>query len=221
MNFVKMPRVAKKPQYQAFNDRPNCFGRFQNHPHQLVDWWQPDYRLMLEVGAGQAEVSVYFATKNPDWQVLALDKKSDRLGKAARDCRLSNLAFLQTDLDQLPDFLDLSQNVDLIWLAFPDPFNRTRQAKHRLTAPRRLQILSQLLKPGGRLRLKTDNDQFLSDTCQALTKGAWQITALNYDLESGTMSDSDVLTITTYEQRFRQAGQTIKYLEARPTHLRV
>lgn len=217
--FIEMSRVAKKPQFEAFNQRPDCFGRFTKHDYKLADW-RKDCPLMLEIGAGKAEISVAFAQNNPDWQVIALDKKSDRLGKAARCNKAPNLVFLQASCQDLDQYLKEKQ-VDLIWLAFPDPFPKDSQAKHRLTTPEHLEIYAQLLRAGGQLRFKTDSDQLFDYSRQTLQDQGWQITALNYDLKFGTMYPDDVLVVTTYEQRFRQANQPIHYLQAVYNHLRV
>ena len=211
-----MGRVAKKPQQEAFNRNPNCFGRFQEHDFSLVQWRDESRALMLEIGAGTAAISLNFARTHPDWQIIALDRKSDRLNKAARCQKLENLAFLHADLDNLKDYIDLKHQTDLIWLAFPDPFPKKHQSKHRLTHPDKLAIYKDLLIPRGLIRFKTDNaqlfayslDLFLNDPDLEVLKIVDNLKRSGYGEES-----EDVQVLTNYEKRFLEAGSSIHYLE--------
>ena len=210
-----MAREAKIPQYKEFNRRVNCFGPHQQHEQQLATWRQPTKSLMAEIGAGRAAISVEFARDNPNWQVLAVDLKSDRLNKAARDNPPSNLAFLQTHVDQLGEYANLAGQVSLLWLAFPDPQQAQRQLKHRLLSPARLDLCQQLLAAGGRLRLKTDHAGFFADSRQLIDSNpAWTLTDVVFDLKPEDDYPADVLTPTAYESRFRKQGLPIYYLEA-------
>ena len=212
-----MARIAKKPQFEAFNQLNNCYGKWQKHKGSLDDWRQLDKALMLEVGAGTAKISQSFSRHNPNWQVIALDQRSERLYKAARFTDLDNLIFLQTDLKDLEQFIDLSQQVDLLWLGFPDPYPNSRQAKHRLTSSRHIDILSQLLKSQARLRLKTDDlnfynysrDMFENRSDFRICQQESDLSADRYEIYS-----VDVQTITDYEYRFLDQQRPICYLEA-------
>ena len=112
---------------------------------------------MLEIGAGTAAIAAGFSLDNPGWQVIAVDRKSDRLNKAARRELSENLVFLQAELQDLPEMVDLKSQAGLIWLAFPDPYPGKRRAKKRLTHPANLRICKGLLAPAGRIRFKTDD----------------------------------------------------------------
>ena len=211
-----MAREPKTPQYDEFNQRTNCFGPRQQHNCNLADWRQPDRPLMVEIGAGRARIAVDFARANPDWQVLAVDLKSDRLNKAAREDPSANLALLQSHVDHLDDYLDLAGQVSLIWLAFPDPQVANRQLKHRLLSPPRLDLWRQLLIAGGDLRLKTDHQGVFVDSRQLLdNRPDWQITACVEKLDVAGDHPADVSTQTAYEAKFRAQGRPIYYLSAR------
>ncbi len=216
-----MAREPKTPQYNEFNRRNNCFGPRQQHDHNLANWRQPNRPLMVEIGAGRARISLEFARANPDWQVLAVDLKSDRLNKAARKNSPTNLAFLQSHVDRLDDHLDLAGQASLIWLAFPDPQAANRQLKHRLLSPARLDLWQRLLVVDGSLRLKTDHAGFFSDSRRLIdSRPDWQITACVDNLDLDGDYPVDVLTSTAYETKFRAQARSIHYLEARfePSH---
>ena len=210
-----MSRVAKLPQYAAFNDLANCYGRFQSHQQRLDDWLG-DQQLMLEVGAGKADLSLTFAKNNPDWQVIALDRKSDRLFKAARATKLTNLAFLQTDLGNLDDLVDFTGRVDLLWLTFPDPYPKKRDIKHRLSQPAFMAIYHKLLVSGGLLRLKTDHHQLFEYSQQVIEADPqFSIAKRSLNLHQELDLPQDATTLTTYEKQFLADKKPIYYLEVR------
>ena len=76
--------------------------------------------------------------------------------KKALENNLTNAAFLRTQIEMLPNYFAANE-VDEIWITFPDPQLRTSKAKRRLTHPRFLRLYQQVLKPGGFLHLKTDS----------------------------------------------------------------
>ena len=210
-----MGRASKLAQYKIFESLPNCYGRHQKEPASLVDWRQPRSRLLVEVGAGRAEISLFVAQNWPDWQALAVDIKGDRLQKTAKNSLdWPNLAFLESHLDYIGDFLDLQGQADLIWLPFLDPYPKTRQAKHRLTSPDRLQFLGSLLKPDGRLRLKTDQRPLFDFSCQSLVENGFILEEISYNLDSREKVPTEALAVTNYEKRYRQLGRSICYLQA-------
>ena len=204
-----MTRVAKKPQFAAFNKGFNCFGRYQEHDLSLSDWRRPDMSLMLEVGAGSAQLSLNFSLEHPDWQVLALDRKSDRLYKVARRNSNENLAFLQADLDALAEYINLREQVELLWLAFPDPQPGKRREKHRLTHPERLDLYRILLTEEGRVRLKTDDTAFFEYSLTNFQNHPeFVITQLIGDLlQTGYQNHpNDVATLTKSRAAFSRVG---------------
>ncbi len=95
-----MARNPKTPQFDVFNHRNNCFGRYQVH-NMTLDEWLDGSPILLEVGAGEAAVALAYARLHLDHQVIALDQKADRLSKAARfaaDEDLHNIAFIHSDI---------------------------------------------------------------------------------------------------------------------------
>ncbi len=54
--------------------------------------------------------------------------------------------------------ITLQQNeVEEIWITFPDPQLRVSKAKKRLTHPKFLRLYQEILKPGAKIHLKTDS----------------------------------------------------------------
>jgi tRNA (guanine-N7-)-methyltransferase len=60
--------------------------------------------------------------------------------------------------------------VDEIWITFPDPQPQLSREKKRLTSPRFLDKYRVLLKPGGCVNLKTDNDGLHAYTAEKIAE---------------------------------------------------
>jgi len=69
---------------------------------------------------------------------------------------LYNVAFLRTQIDQVNEYFSKDE-VDEIWITFPDPQLRKSKAKKRLIHPKFLRLYKQFLTPGGYIHLKTDS----------------------------------------------------------------
>jgi tRNA (guanine-N7-)-methyltransferase len=90
---------------------------------------------------------------------IGIDIKGNRIwvgAKKALENKLHNVAFLRTQIDQVNEYF-LKDEVDEIWITFPDPQLRKSKAKKRLTHPKFLRLYQQFLKQGGYIHLKTDS----------------------------------------------------------------
>lgn len=135
----------------------------QEYPVGMQGQWQPFFKnqhpITLELACGRGEYAIGLAKLFPDQNFIGVDVKGNRMyigAKKALDESLSNVAFLRTQIEMLPDYFAPAE-VDQIWITFPDPQLRTSKAKKRLTHPRFLRLYQQVLKPGGCIHLKTDS----------------------------------------------------------------
>lgn len=207
-NKLFIARKRKKWKFAHFNDWPNCFQAEQVTPRLWTDYFKSDKPLVVEVGAGTADLSVGMAQLYPRQHYVAVDIKSDRLytgAKYALEKKINNIAFVRASLDGITE-LFAPQSIGELWITFPDPFPRKRQAKHRLTHPNFLQKYRSLLATNGVIRFKTDNRQLFLWSLEQIVGLQATITKLSFDLHK---SDSPGLfKVTTYYERKFQA-QTI------------
>jgi tRNA (guanine-N7-)-methyltransferase len=115
--------------------------------------------VTLELACGKGEYALGLGNLYPEKNFIGVDLKGNRLwagAKKATQQQLKNVCFLRTLIDKLPDYFAPGE-VEEIWITFPDPQLRTSRAKKRLTHPKFLRIYQQVLKPGGKLHLKTDS----------------------------------------------------------------
>ena len=86
---------------------------------------------------------------------------------------------------------------------FPDPWPKKRHAHHRLLQPKFLNMLCQVLKPGARLHLVTD-DLF---TCQALYQSAQELSPITQPSEIQSLDER--YGDSYFENLWRTLGRSI------------
>ena len=172
--------------------------------------------IVLELACGKGEYTIGLAQAFPDTNFIGIDIKGDRIARGSRAAQalgLSNVAFLRTDINFLQEFF-LENEVNEIWITFPDPQPRPRQEKHRLTHPRFLSIYKQVLVAGGTLHLKTDNPELFSYSLEQVKPVS---SSLQYttDLYNSPLNQIHIGIKTKYEQLFFDKGFTINYLQCK------
>lgn len=200
-------RKRKKWKFAHFAAFENCFELHEVQPGQ---WGQP---LIVELGAGTADLTLALARQQPDEQFVAVDVKADRLykgAKAALEQPLTNVAFVRAPAERLAEVFAPGSITEL-WLTFPDPFPRTRQAKHRLTHPAFLRIYQPLLAPGGMVRFKTDSRALFTWSLEQIVAEGWDIRELSFDLHHSKLPAEYKLT-TTFERKFMAQDLPMHYV---------
>ena len=122
------------------------------------------------------------------------------------------MAFLRIQIENIASFFGPDE-VDEIWITFPDPHLRERDDQKRLTSHRFLNLYRQFLKPNGFVNLKTDS-RFLYDfTLEVIQDQNLPIKIQTEHLYQSEYAD-DVLSIkTTYEKIWLKEGLNICYLK--------
>lgn len=174
--------------------------------------------IVLELGCGKGEYTVGLAQRNPDKNYIGVDIKGARFwrgAKSALEQGLDHVAFLRTQIE-LVDQLFGENEVDEIWVTFPDPQIKYKRTKHRLTNPVFLQKYKQILKPQGMVHLKTDSEYMHGYTLGLLQGLGHEICYANHDVYRNEGSPSEVLEIQTfYENQYLEAGKPITYIQFR------
>ncbi|MEM8846015.1 MAG: tRNA (guanosine(46)-N7)-methyltransferase TrmB [Bacteroidota bacterium] len=184
------------------------------------DFFKNANPLVLELGCGKGEYSVGLAQRNPDKNYIGIDIKGARFwrgAKSALEIDLSNVAFLRTQIE-LVDYLFAENEVDEIWITFPDPQIKYKRTKHRMTNPVFLNKYNQILKPHGSIHLKTDSEFLHGYTLGILQGLGHEILYSNHDVYKNEGSPEEVLEIQTfYENQYLEKGKPITYLQFRFT----
>lgn len=182
-----------------------------------------DNPIVLELGCGRGEYSVGLGKHFPDKNFIGFDIKGARIWKGAKQAleqHLKNVFFVRTRIDFITSFFDENE-VDEIWITFPDPQPQESRERKRLTAPMFMERYKQFLKPGGIIHLKTDNEGFFRYTLDEIKRNNYQLIEHTFDLYGERIDDLDektqeILSIKTYyENLFSAQGHKIHYLKFR------
>ena len=174
-----------------------------------------DKPIVLELGCGKGEYSVYLAQEYPEKNFVGIDIKGARFwagAKQALEQNIQNVAFLRTQIE-LVDLAFGENEVDEIWITFPDPQIKYKRSKHRLTHPDFLARYKKILKPGGFVHLKTDSEYLHGYTLGLLQGMDIEVDYAHHDVYNNAYSPKHVTAIQTYyETLFRDQGKSITYL---------
>lgn len=180
---------------------------------ELDSWFEKEQPLYLEIGCGKGKFACEFAARNPEINVLAVEKTANVIVSAcekAKEMGLQNLKFIKGGAEYLPKYLK-EHSVDRIFLNFSCPFPKAAYATHRLTHNRFLKIYKQLLKKGAEIHQKTDNMHFFEFSLESFSRAGFSLKNVSLDLHnSGYEGNIE----TEYEHRFASMGMPIYRLEA-------
>ena len=168
--------------------------------------------IHLEIGCGKGDFAVGMSAKYPEYNFIAMERVPDvaciALEKAMADAenRPDNLRFIIGDAQTLNERI-LPHTVDCIYLNFSDPWPKKGYAKRRLTHAGFLELYRTLLRPGGMLKLKTDNEGLFDFSLEQFVLCGLQIEWQTRDLHHSELAENNVMT--EYERHFSELGQVI------------
>jgi tRNA (guanine-N7-)-methyltransferase len=173
--------------------------------------------IVLELGCGKGEYTLGLADKYPQKNFIGVDIKGNRIWRGAKtvlENKIDNAAFLRTRIDFIESCF-LKDEVDEIWITFPDPQPQKSRIRKRLTSPVFLNRYKNILKPGGLIHLKTDNRPLWEYTTEVIVENNYKLVCATDNLYNNPLAVfSEAASIQThYEALFKSKGFTICYLE--------
>lgn len=175
--------------------------------------------IVLELGCGKGEYTLALARKNPDVNYIGIDIKGARFWRGAKTAlaeNLANVAFLRIQIE-LIDYCFAENEIDEIWITFPDPQIKFKRTKHRLTNLDFLRKYHGILKKDGCIHLKTDSEFLHGYTLGLLEAGGHDVLYSHHHIYSNMYAPEDVVrTQTFYEKQFLEQEKPITYIKFRP-----
>ncbi len=172
--------------------------------------------LVLELGCGKGEYSVALAKKYPNKNFIGIDIKGARFWRGAKTAieeAIPNVAFLRTQIE-LIDHAFGENEVDEIWITFPDPQIKYKRTKHRMTNATFLKRYKKILKPEGVVNLKTDSEFMHGYTLGLLHGAGHEVLYANHNVYKQEGSPEEVTGIQTYyESQYLKQDKPITYIK--------
>ena len=205
--IAQLPNVIQ-PLYKDLDIDYKFKGRWAN------GYFKNGQPLVLELGCGKGEYVLHLAQKYPKKNFIGLDIKGARLwagGNAALEKKLPNVAFVRADVSRITSLFD-NDEVNEIWITFPDPQPKKKQIKKRLTNPAFIKKYQRFLEEDGIIHLKTDNAGFFTYTLEVIEQMGCRLIQCTSDLYAKEV-DETLAVKTYYETKFLTLGSTICYLQ--------
>jgi tRNA (guanine-N7-)-methyltransferase len=219
--------VGSKNKLKRFKENETFNNVFQPTRSDLVEgsyelkgnWRQQFFNnnnpLVLELGCGKGEYSVELAKKYPDKNFIGIDIKGARFWRGAKTAieeNIKNVAFLRTQIE-LIEFAFDENEVDEIWITFPDPQIKYKRTKHRMTNSEFLKRYKKVLKPEGIINLKTDSEFMHGYTLGLLHGEGHNVLYANHNVYKQEGSPEEVTSIQTfYESQYLEQNKPITYI---------
>lgn len=198
----KSTDIYRLPENERY-DVQNLKGLFNN-----------DNPVELEIGCGKGTFITTKAERNPDINYIGveiIDNVIISAAETAKQKNLPNVKFFNCGAEIL-QYLLPKNSISNIYLNFSCPYPKKQYENHRLTYSYFLEIYKFLLKDGGLIYQKTDNDGFFEFSKQSFVDNGFEIFNVTDDLYANLPSDN---IATEYETKFASEGKNIHALTAR------
>ena len=158
---------------------------------------------VLEIGPGKGEFLLNQASTQPHLQFVGLEIKKgrfERIAKKAEKLELKNLYMVRGDARECLPRLFRPSTFEKIYILFPDPWPKSRHAKHRLLKPRLINHLGELLKEKGEVYSATDAGFYSEQIVESFAEAG------GFNCEAITS-----LYPTYFETKWKAMGRKINY----------
>lgn len=169
--------------------------------------------IYLEIGCGKGKFISTLSFYYPQGNYIGIEGNETVALRALE--RITNLE-LET-IKIIPEFIRDPEDwfdegeVAGIYLNFSDPWPKERHSKRRLTSENYFNGYKKILKAGGTIEIKTDNNILFDFTLDTVRKMKFEIMELSRDLHKSNLLAREC--ITEYEENFSNQGLAINYLK--------
>lgn len=158
--------------------------------------------IYIEIGMGKGKFILENALKNKNINYIGIEKFDSAISRAIKkidNYDINNLKLIRMDAEDLESVF--SNEIDLLYLNFSDPWPKDRHEKRRLTHEHFLKIYDKILKNKVIIQ-KTDNRKLFEYSVSSLIKYGYIIDEISLDLHK----DKDDVITTEYEEKFMKIG---------------
>ena len=196
------------------------------NPQEIKGHWAEvfgnDAPIYLEIGCGKGNFITAHALGEPKTNFVACEGQESVVLRALEKAEESEIQNLRIFIDYVKDLGDYFEPGELagIYLNFSDPWPKARHAKRRLTYRSRLENYKSVLKDGGFVEFKTDNEGLFEFTLEEIAACGYEVVEMTRNLHgakaAGEYAETSRWFMTEYEEKFAGAGKNINFLRFIP-----
>ena len=197
------PRLEKCAEYRIFEPETH-----KGSWRQLM----PDCKALWgEVGCGKGKFTAETAQANPDVLLIAVERCREAVVVAmekAQNLGLKNVFYIDMDVAEIENIFAAGE-IDRLFINFPDPWPRKKNAKRRLTHRGFLDKYCRVVRENGEIHYKTDNAPLFEFSVEEFQACGLEVKNLTRDLHA----NGPVGIMTGYEEKFYGLGTPINRCE--------
>ena len=202
-NLISFDEIAENnSNFLDIHSRPDWEGIFGNQ--------NP---LNLEVGFGVGNFIIEMGIREPDENFIGMDfyhkgirKVISRIDKY----QINNARIVYGDAKEKIPLLFSNEELNRVYINFPDPWPKKRHHKRRLIKPTFIKVLAEKLTPGGVIHIATDYEAYALEMMSFFEK---EPILKNKNGPSVFLPQKEGTPKSKYEKKFINAGERIFYLE--------
>jgi len=137
--------------------------------------------LVIEIGFGNGEQLLWSAQNEPDRDFIGIEVHRPGVGRLMNALAAHNIHNVRLYNHDAVDILERvlgAESLEEVRIYFPDPWPKKRQQKRRLIQPEFVALIASRVKPGGKLCLATDWQEYADHMLATLDAAeGWRNTA--------------------------------------------
>ncbi|MBG85439.1 MAG: tRNA (guanosine(46)-N7)-methyltransferase TrmB [Verrucomicrobiales bacterium] len=175
---------------ERWRDRPSLLRPVESLVEELPvrDWYPIQQPLELEIGCGDGSFLFHHAAKHRARNFLGIERLKGRLSKLDRVARregLTNLALVRLEARYLMRYLLPEKSFSAIHVYFPDPWPKKKHRKNRIVNEEFTELASRILKEGGCVHLRTDDENYHEQMLEVFASlASWTAIEISDDLKA-------------------------------------
>lgn len=169
----------------------------------------------LEIGTGNGFHFAHYTQNFPQRGVVGVELKYKPLIQSIRRARSTgstNMRMIRYNAVLLEDLFE-DQELNHVFIHFPDPWSKKGQKKHRLIQQDFLKVLFKKQRTGSFLEFKTDNRDYFDWAVERFRQSDYKEEFITYNLHQSNEAPSNF--VTAFESYFLREGLPIHYIRLR------
>ena len=171
--------------------------------------------LVIELGCGKGEYTIGLANQFSKKNFIGIDIKGSRIWRGAKTAiekSLKNVAFVRTQIQNL-DLLFSNDEINEIWITFPDPHIKFRKRNKRLISQNMLELYKKVSNKDCIVNLKTDSEFLHGYTLGLIESFGYELIETSHNIDLQNKINAMLRIRTEYEKKFRKDNIPITYIK--------
>lgn len=199
-----------KNKEEILNNCPYLIKNPEDYKGKWLTLFDNNNPIYLEIGMGKGKFLIENALKHPNINYIGVERFDSVVAKAIKKIPedIPNLKIIRMNALNIDKVF--SNEIDLIYLNFSDPWPKKRWSDRRLTSKVFLDKYDLIFKDIRRLEMKTDNEELFIYSLETLSEKGYTLNDISFNYHK---THSDII-MSEYEEKFSKEGKNVYHLFA-------